>query len=206
MNITCHNCNTKLNIPDHKLPKDKESTVTCPKCREKIQVPPAAVTKLHQSIEGNNKLVVQRRFEDRLNALVCIERTEFGPKVSSVLDQMGLNADFAFDMRVAFSKMEYNTYQLLILDDDFDPDNKGTAGIIERMSTIDMSLRRRICIVLISRKFNTNDDMAALHSSVNTIIHQGDINHMESFLSQALADHKNLYSIYTESLKLTGKA
>ncbi|OGR10908.1 MAG: hypothetical protein A2277_09565 [Desulfobacterales bacterium RIFOXYA12_FULL_46_15] len=206
MNITCHNCNTKLNIPDHKLPKDKESTVTCPKCREKIQVPPIAAIKHHQPIEENKKPATQRRFEDRLYSLVCIDGTELRPKVSSVLDQMGLNVDFAFDMQVAFSKMEYNTYQLLILDDDFDMDNKGAASIIERMSTIDMSLRRRVCIVLISRKFNTNDDMAALHSSVNAIIHQGDINHMESFLSRALADHKNLYSIYNESLKLTGKA
>jgi hypothetical protein len=119
---------------------------------------------------------------------------------------MGLNADTAVDMRGAFNKMEYNAYQLLILEDDFDPENKGATGIIERMSAIDMSLRRKICIVLISQKFNTNDNMAALHSSVNNIIHQDDTHHMEAFLSKAVAEHKNLYSIYNESLKLVGKA
>jgi len=109
-------------------------------------------------------------------------------------------------MRGALSKMEYNAYHLLILDDDFDPDNKGATGIIDKLSAVDMSLRRRICIVLVSQKFNTNDNMAALHSSVNNVIHQDDIHHMETFLSKALADHKNLYSIYNESLKLAGKA
>jgi predicted Zn finger-like uncharacterized protein len=204
MNITCHSCNTKLNIPDHKLPKDKESTVVCPKCREKIQVP--AAPKSDSPVEEKKNSFYQRRFEDRLNALVCVDRTELKSKINSVLDLMGLNAEAAVDIRGAFSKMEYNAYQLLVLEDDFDSENKGATGIIERMSAIDMSLRRKICIVLISRKFNTNDNMAALHSSVNNIIHQDDIHHMEAFLSKAVAEHKNLYSIYNESLKLVGKA
>ena len=204
MNITCQNCNTKLNIPDHKLPKDKASIVLCPKCREKIQVPVAP--KPHQSVEEKNSPFLQRQFEDRLNALICIDQGELKQKIAAVLDQMGLNAELAVDMREALNKMEYNAYPLLILDDDFDPDNKGTTGIIDRLSAIDMFLRRKICIVLISQKFNTNDNMAALHSSVNNVIHQDDIHHMEAFLSKALADHKNLYSIYNESLKLVGKA
>jgi len=29
---------------------------------------------------------------------------------------------------------------------------------------------------------------------------------MEAFLAKAVAEHKNLYSIYNESLKLVGKA
>ncbi len=204
MNITCHNCNTKLNIPDHKLPKDRESTIVCPKCREKIQIP--AAPKSHPPAEVKKSSFYQRPFEDRLNALICVDRAELKPKLNSVLDLMGLNAEAAVDMRGAFNRMEYNAYQILILEDDFDSENKGATGIIERMSAIDMSLRRKICIVLISRKFNTNDNMAALHSSVNNIIHQDDIHHMESFLSKALAEHKNLYSIYNESLKLVGKA
>ncbi|MDA8135067.1 MAG: zinc-ribbon domain-containing protein [Desulfobacteraceae bacterium] len=204
MNITCHNCNTKLNIPDHKLPKDKESTVACPKCRERIQVP--AAPKSQPPVDEKKNSFYQRRFEDRLNALVCVDRAELKSKINSALDQMGLNAEAAVDMRGAFNKMEYNAYQLLIMEDDFDPENKGATGIIERMSAIDMSLRRKICIVLISRKFNTNDNMAALHSSVNNIIHQDDTHHMEAFLSKAVAEHKNLYSIYNESLKLVGKA
>jgi len=204
MNITCHNCNTKLNIPDQKLPKDRESTVTCPKCREKIQVP--AAPNPDQTMEDKKRPSLQRRFEDRLNALICSDRAELKQKTVSVLDQIGLNAELAVDMRGALNKMEYNAYHLLILDDDFDPDNKGTTGIIDKLSAVDMSLRRRICIVLVSQKFNTNDNMAALHSSVNNVIHQDDIHHMETFLSKALADHKNLYSIYNESLKLAGKA
>jgi len=87
MNITCHNCNTKLNIPDQKLPKDRESTVTCPKCREKIQVP--AAPNPDQTLEDKKRPSLQRRFEDRLNALICSDRAELKQKTVSVLDQMG---------------------------------------------------------------------------------------------------------------------
>ena len=70
MNVTCHNCKTKLNIPDHKISSDKDSIFKCPKCKEKIQVPavkePKAVTK-------DKKQSVLRSFDERLNVLVCID-------------------------------------------------------------------------------------------------------------------------------------
>lgn len=207
MNIICHACSTKLNISDHKLPKDKETTVTCPKCKGKIQIPPLSEVKPQPSVQEPRVKPAQRGgFEDRINALVCMERSEMRSQIASVLEQMGLHCDIVFDSRSAFGKMEYNTYQLLILDDDFDSESKGTASILERMNAIDMSQRRKLCIVLVSRKFNTNDNMAALHLSINSIIHQGDVPHMESFLSRTFTDHKNLYSIFNESLKLAGKA
>ena len=102
--------------------------------------------------------------------------------------------------------MEYHSFHLVILEDAFDQENNGLAGILDRLNTIDMSMRRRICLVLVSHKFNTSDNMAALHSSVNGIIHQDDILHLELFLSRVLEEHKNLYTVYNESLKLVGKA
>ena len=202
MNITCHNCQSKLNIPDDKLPKDKEALIRCPKCKEKIQIP-AAIP--YESVE-EKKLLSKLPLENGSNALICIDRSDLKQKVSSSLDQMGINTDIAIEMRAALKKMEYTIYNLLLLEDEFDRENNGAAGIIDRVNAIDTSMRRRTCIVLINQKFNTNDNMAALHSSVNNVIHQDDIHHMESFLSKALADHKNLYSIYNESLKLVGKA
>ncbi len=203
MNITCQHCQTPLNIPDHKLPKDKNLAIRCPNCREKIQIPAIG---LQPKTEDEKKKPARFQFDDRLNAIVCTNRSELQHKMLVLLDRMGMNTEIADDMRVAFSKMEYRIYHLLILDDGFDRENKGVAGIIERMTSLDMSLRRRICMVLISRRFNTNDKMAALHTSVNNVIHQEDLGHMESFLTLTLQEHQNLYAVYNESLKLAGKA
>ncbi|MCK5350446.1 MAG: hypothetical protein KAJ25_13705 [Desulfobacula sp.] len=140
-----------------------------------------------------------------MNALVCIDGDELRKKVYSLVKQMGLNAEAVADTKAALKKLEYHIYHLVIMDDAFDQ-NKGFSGILDRMNTMDMSLRRRICLIWVSNKFNTNDNMAALHSSVNAIIHQDDIIHLEPFLSRALMEHKNFYTVYNESLKLAGKA
>ena len=36
MEVTCQKCQTKLNIPDEKIPKDQMVRVSCPKCKNKI--------------------------------------------------------------------------------------------------------------------------------------------------------------------------
>jgi len=195
MNITCHNCKTKLNIPDHKISRDKESTFKCPKCKEKVHIPAVKPKRQVSNIS----------FEDRQNALVCIDDQDLKKTVYSTIKQMKFNLEAVQDTKSAFSKMEYHIYHLVIIDEAFEQ-NIGISDIIERMNTIDMSLRRRICLVLISNRFNTNDNMMALHSSVNHIIHQDDIIHLESFLAKVLLEHKNFYSVYNESLKLAGKA
>jgi hypothetical protein len=117
---------------------------------------------------------------------------------------MGLNADAVNNTQAALKRFEYHMYHLVIVDGTFDQ-NRGAQSIIDRMNTIDMSLRRRICLVWINNKFNTYDNMAALHFSVNAVFNQGDILHFESFLSRVLLEHKQFYTVYNESLKLAGK-
>jgi predicted Zn finger-like uncharacterized protein len=36
MEVICENCNTKLNIPDEKIPKDQVVKIACPKCKNKF--------------------------------------------------------------------------------------------------------------------------------------------------------------------------
>ncbi len=202
MNLTCRQCKTKLNIPDHKIPKDKDAKISCPKCKYKITIPaspPAGVT------GEMNRQSARLSFEDRMNAMVCVGDPELQKKTGQTLAAMGFEIQAVKDAKTAMSKMEYHVFHLLITDEAFDR-NKGAARIIHKLNTVDMSLRRRICAVLLTRMFQTNDNMAALHKSVNNILHAGDIAHLESFLTKALFDHKNLYSVYNESLKSAGKA
>jgi predicted Zn finger-like uncharacterized protein len=36
MEITCSQCNTKLNVPDDRIPKDQAVKINCPKCKNRI--------------------------------------------------------------------------------------------------------------------------------------------------------------------------
>jgi len=202
MNVICQHCKTKLNIPDHKIPRDKESVFKCPKCSERVIVPGM---KQKTSLNGYSESSSPLSFDERLNALVCIDNMELKLKTTAIVKQMGLNTQTVEDTRAALKKLEYHIFHLLIMDDAFDQ-NKGVSHIIDRMNAIDMSLRRKICLVWISKKFNTNDNMAALHTSVNMIIHMNDTHELEALLSRTLMEHKNFYTVYSESLKQAGKA
>jgi predicted Zn finger-like uncharacterized protein len=205
MNITCHYCNAKLNIPDHKIPKDKDTAVTCPKCKEKIPIPAQSRVSSEPSPGDVEKSGVRLSFEDRLNAMLCIGDVALLKKTQNALRIMGFSVEQVSKVSNALSQMEYHLYHLVVVDETFDQ-NYGLAQMIEKMNTIDMSLRRRICLVMLSTRFQTNDNMASLHASVNNILNTRDITHIESFLIQAMQTHKNLYTVYNESLKLAGKA
>jgi hypothetical protein len=46
MEIICTGCNTKLNIPDEKLPKDQVVRINCPKCKTRLTVEPQVAWEL----------------------------------------------------------------------------------------------------------------------------------------------------------------
>ncbi len=204
MNVTCKNCKAKFNIPDHKIPKNKDAILKCPKCKEKIHV--TAPDMKQNNPEKEKKSQSQPlSFEDRRNALVCIGDDDLKKKIYSAINEMGFSTETVNTTKAALNKMEYHIYHLVIMDETFEQ-NKGITGLIDKINSIDMYLRRRMCLVLVSDQFKTNDDMAALHASVNTVIQMDDINHLDAFLSKALMEHKNFYTVYNESLKLAGRA
>ncbi len=200
MNITCQHCQTKLNIPDEKITPDKDVAFKCPKCQEKILIP--AIRKPSSPPAGMAHLP----FEERKNALICIKDPLLQKQVHHIVAQMGFNAEIPMDVKDAVSRMEYHVYHLILIDESFDPGKASRPGIFHRLNTMDMSLRRRICFVMVSTAFNSNDNMAALNNSVNNMIHIDDIPRLDAFLSQALMDHKQIYSVYQDSLRQAGKA
>ncbi len=202
MNVICRSCKTQLNIPDHKIPAGKEASVTCPKCKAKIAVQ-AAGSPRHG--EENKTPASRLSFEDRRNALICVGEPNSQKIVYHSVSQMGFEVNAVKDSKTAINRMAYHIYHLVVLDEMFDQ-GRGMAAIMDKMNTIDMSLRRRMCLVLLSTTFQSNDNMATLHASVNNILNIGDIGHVEAFLKNTLSEHNHLYTVYNESLKLLGKA
>ncbi len=205
MNITCDSCKTKLNIPDHKIPKDKDTTVKCPKCQGKIHIqatrqPPTAgnVSKL------DSELLLDPLTEEKLMVLSCVDSSDLNIRIKTTIKPMGLDMQNAKDVPSAMKMMEYHVYNLVLIDEAFDSD-KGLS-IVEKMNKFDMSLRRRSCIVLISKKLKTNDNMFAMHASVNQTINVNDMDKLDGVIKRALKKHRNFYTVYNDSLRATGKA
>jgi predicted Zn finger-like uncharacterized protein len=203
MNIRCTNCHSQFNIPDHKLPKEKDAVFNCPKCKEKIHIPAAsknadnpAATPVPAALQGP---VLQ----NQERALVLISEGPFRQPAVSAVRQLGYGIETAADPADAIRKMAYHVYPLVILEDRFD---QGKARILLHLNTLDMSVRRRICLVLMGQSYKTGDPMAALHASVNCVAGPDSLSQLSGVLSAALTDHKDFYRVYMDSMKTAGKA
>ena len=200
MNITCPHCKARLNIPDHKLPRGKEASFKCPKCRETVQVPsregaaPVAGAQALSSGRGGKA------------ALICMGEGPVRGKAVQMVEQKGFRPEICTTLAQAFKKMSYHIYPLVLVDDAFDPDRGGVNAMIRHMNGLDMSLRRRICLVQVSPDIASGDPAAALCASVNFIINPRDLGQGEELLAAAVLEHANFYQVYNDSMKAAGKA
>ncbi len=219
MNLTCPHCKTKLNLPDDKVPADRASAFKCPKCKGVIQMkaskPSASKPASRQPSElreGGAALSSgggDGRFgrSTRVQALVCMAPSRIRNQLTAAVKILGFSVDFPESPHKALKELEYRIYPLMVVDDTFDRDRK----MAVHMNEMDMSLRRKICLVRVCQSEATGNDMAALHSSVNSVIRTRDIDqeddlYIEDILNAALTNHSKFYSIFNESLKAAGKA
>jgi len=221
VNIICPHCKTKLNIPDHRIPKNRDTSFKCPKCQGRVQV---AASQLKQpalnpdalTVPGSGAPKEESSKKEFLGpgilsaggqeyALVCMDDSPGKMKVVDAVKGAGFHVESPVSISEAFIKMAYHIYPLILLDESFDR-NRGFKAMSIHMNELDMAMRRRICLVLVSDRLPTGDPMSALHSSVNFIVGSDSLDHVDDILSTALMEHKNLYTVYNESMKAAGKA
>ena len=214
MNITCPHCKTKLNLPDHKIPKNRGSSFKCPKCRESVQLKASQFAEANGDGtdlgSGRGKTPVGQTGGfgrgSQAQALVCMPDSAARTRVMEALTRAGLGAQSPESSSKALAKLQYHIYPLILVDKTFDENSE----MMRHMNDLDMSLRRRICLVHLGEKSPTGDAMAALHGSCNFYINTRDLDLddgiLDDTLATAITDHKNFYTIYNDSMRAAGKA
>lgn len=214
MNVTCPHCNTKLNLPGDKLPKDRDSSFKCPKCKGVVQVkasgpsstrPSEPQEGVRDSPSGGADGLSPR--SSRARVLVCMSPSRTRNQLQAAIKRLGYLVEFPKNIQQAFNNLEYNNYPLVVVDDAFDRDRQ----MAVHMNEMDMSLRRKLCLVRVTPGQETGNAMAALHSSVNAVVRTRDIEeeddlYIEDILNAVLADHEKFYAIFNDSMKAAGKA
>lgn len=200
MNITCPQCKAKLNLPDDKIPKDRDSSFKCPKCKAAVHIKARAGA----AASGSDSRLPS---SPDAEVLVCMTEGPNKVKVMAVLGRAGWVADDCSSTDQALSRLAYQTYPLVLMDDLVDQDGEMSA----HLSEMDMSLRRRICLILFSRRIETGDAMAAMHASCNYVIRtgdadQGDEDYVAGLLTAARKEHEDMYRVYNDAMRAVGKA
>jgi len=137
-------------------------------------------------------------------ALVCESESGLKDKICQGLKSLGYSVKDAESARDALKKMRFHVFDVILINAGFDEGN-GARELLTSLELLDMSIRRRIFVVLVSDSFRTMDSMAAFHGSVNLVVNSGDLGEMAAIIKRGVQENKVFYHTYMESLRNTGR-
>jgi len=222
MNISCDQCGSAFKIPDDKLPPGKTAVVKCPKCQKKISVtaPAPASPPANESADGGAAFGFDERpdesqynasekpfdfiEEEGETALICEVDAAIKGNIKQVLDFMEYHISEVDDTRDALKKMRYHDYDLIVINETFSSRSPDSNGVLIYLERLKMKTRRKMFVVLLTKRFKTMDAMTAFEKSVELIVNLNDMMHFEKILKRGLADHEQFYRIYREEQRTVG--
>ena len=221
MEIICDSCQTKLKIPDEKIPEGKKASFSCPKCQGKITIAPDSENERDALDEGAGDLddlgfeeesfgeddapAADKPFqfieEEGEVALICEADPVIRKRANDILTLMEYHVTTATDAREALKKIRYQNYDVVVVNELFGTDNPDENGILIYLERLSMDIRRNMFVTMITDRFRTMDYMMAFNKSVNLIINKENAAEMDKILSKGLSDNDMFYRIYKETLQ-----
>ena len=224
MEIICEKCNTRLNIPDEKIPRGQQSSVSCPKCKNRItlNVPVPGRKNLPSEVGEKPGPVVNNAdsdygyedddasldfFEEGVRlALIMGNKPHHAEKLEQTVDELGYKHVSAKNTRDAISKMRLHHFDVILLSDGFDGIALAQSPILQHINNLSMSLRRRVFLALVADEFKTMDHMMAFAMSANMVINGGDLDRLTSIMQHAISDNEKFYKVFMDTMVEVGKA
>ena len=227
MRIQCDHCQAAFNVPDEKVPRGRQFKATCSKCRRTIIVEPqgasggkgatigvdvslSEVTDAPTAIEADLDTTsaydspLEVLEEGAMSALVCVDQPERLQAVKEALDDLNYYSSVASSVKEALSKLRYNQYDLVMLDEEFCGESADNNTILRYLQPMPMSTRRNIFLMMISNEIRTLDNLLAFANSVNAVINVSDVQKVKLVLERAMADHRRFYKVYKDLVQVIG--
>ncbi|MBN1905000.1 MAG: zinc-ribbon domain-containing protein [Deltaproteobacteria bacterium] len=232
MEIICTGCNTKLNIPDERLPKDQVVRINCPKCKTRLTIEPQGAWEeafdkddMNQESENERIQFLNSRekmkksspiieeqeddytieyYEDVKLALVMADEN-LNRIIKPAVEEQKYKFITAPSIREALLKLRYHHFDLIILSDGFDGQEIYGGPIMNYLNHLSMTGRRRIFVALISEKYKTMDEMMAYSLSANMVVSTREIGSLSILLKRGLQEYEQFYKVFTDILQEEGK-
>lgn len=142
--------------------------------------------------------------EGARSALVCVDEPARLKAVKEALEDLNYYSSVASSVKEALSKLRYNQYDLVMLDEEFCGETAENNTILRYLQPMPMSTRRSIFLMLISGQVKTLDNLVAFAKSVNAVINSDDVQKVKLVLERSMADHRRFYKVYKDTLDAIG--
>lgn len=230
VSLTCPNCKNKMSIirqeekeddgeldlslsddfqeetePEPTRTEEKKSASPSISFDENDSSKPSISFAEDESIYDSNEKPFDFVEEEYETAIICDNDPENREKIKIALDLMEYSITVAENTREALKSMRYHTYDLVILNENFDTANPDVNGILIYLNRLVMAERRAIVVFLLTERYNTLDPMMAYNRSANIVVNTRDIDKIDTILQKGLNDAGIFYKIFKENLVKSGK-
>ncbi|MEA3427946.1 MAG: zinc-ribbon domain-containing protein [Thermodesulfobacteriota bacterium] len=229
MDIICKQCKSKFKIPDEKVPKGQNFTLSCPKCKNKISIDtrtsvsasseekpkPSVAAKpdtkktIIDEVDSGTYDASEKPFdfleEGAETALLCEPDSAVRGKIRSTLENMGYNVIQPESDRDALKQMRFHVFDLVVLSEVFSSKNPDENNVLKYLERLPMFTRRKMFVVLATNRFRTTDNMAAFNKSVNIVVNTKNLDEIEKIIKRGLSDNAAFYRVFKDALVKTGK-
>lgn len=228
MDIVCDQCNSKIKLPDEKIPKGQVFSIGCPKCKNKISIdaregkvpgpekkaevkPEAKKSKaLMDEVSSGSYDSSEKPFDfleaGAKTALICEPDAGVSANIKSALENLGYHTAAGQSARDVLKQMRFHIFDVVVVNEMFDTSDPDMNNVLNYLEQLTMDTRRHMFVALISERFRTMDNMTAFNKSVNIIINVQNIDDIEKILQSGIADNENFYRVFKELLVKTGRA
>jgi len=139
-------------------------------------------------------------------AMVCEQDASIREKISAQFKTNNFVVMEPPTFKEALQHMRYNTFDVIVLDEDFDAGTGGGNNFLNHITGLPMNIRRKTCVALLSSTLDTMDNMRAYNKSVNFIINKSGVDNAASILKRGIADNDEFYHEFKEAIRKSGKA
>lgn len=134
-------------------------------------------------------------------SLVCVDHQQYPKLVVPQLIDMSYKVHLGLFEEDVLLKLRTYSYNVVIVYENFKGSTVQTNPILRDMIKRAGSQRRQHFVVLLSHRFPTNDAMSAFVQSVDQIINVSDLANFKPVLRRGVAQHRELYHSFHETLK-----
>lgn len=134
-------------------------------------------------------------------ALVCVDQTQYQKLVVPQLVDMNYKVHLGLFEEDVLLKLRTYAYNVVVIYESFKGSNVQNNPILQELISRPGAQRRQHFAVLLSHRYPTNDPMSAFVQSVDLIVNIADLANFRTVLKRGLAQYRELYNVFNETLK-----